>query len=221
MGTIENPLNNSKGCGGIMRIAPCGLLYSPSDNAGYIASECAAITHGHALSHMSSYICAAIISMITYEDMTIDQAITEAIRLVSEHHERFNDKDNSLQALTCLNKAIDLSKQNLSDPQAIKEIGEGWHADDALAIALYACLKYPNSFEDAIVCAANHDGDSDSTAAIAGNILGAYLGIDAIPQYYIYNVELKDTILEIADDLCEIVINDDIAKNTEWIKKYS
>ena len=221
MGTINNPTNNSHGCGGVMRIVSCGLLYSFPDNAGYLAAECAAITHGHPLSHMASYMCAVIISMLTYNNATIDEAVNEALRLVQEKHDRFNDSNNSLSDLINLvNKAIELSKQNISDPKAIKRIGEGWHAEDALAIALYSCLKYPNSFKDAVICAANHDGDSDSTAAITGNILGAYLGISAIDQYYIDNVELKDVILEIADDLCEMVVNDEIDKNSEWIRKY-
>ena len=73
-------------------------------------------------------------------------------------------------------KAIDLSKEDLGDVVAIKQLGEGWVAEEAFAIALYSCLKYQNSIKDALVCAINHDGDSDSTGAIAGNIIGAALG---------------------------------------------
>ena len=58
-----------------------------------------------------------------------------------------------------------------------------------------------DSIEDAIICAINHDGDSDSTGAVAGNILGAYLGYSKIPDYYIEHLELKDIILEMADVL--------------------
>lgn len=55
----------------------------------------------------------------------------------------------------------------------------------------------------AIRVAVNHGGDSDSTGAITGNILGAYLGLSQIPQKYIDNLELADVIMEIADDLYE------------------
>jgi len=48
----------------------------------------------------------------------------------------------------------------------------------------------------------NHDGDSDSTGAITGNILGAHLGYDAIEDKWKRDLELSDVILEIADDLC-------------------
>jgi ADP-ribosylglycohydrolase len=47
----------------------------------------------------------------------------------------------------------------------------------------------------------NHDGDSDSTGAITGNILGAYLGISGISDRWVENVELSDVLIQLADDL--------------------
>ena len=47
----------------------------------------------------------------------------------------------------------------------------------------------------------NHGGDSDSTGAVTGNILGAAIGYDAIPQYFKNDLELHDVILHVADDL--------------------
>lgn len=38
--------------------------------------------------------------------------------------------------------------------------------------------------------------------AVTGNILGAAIGYDAIPQFYKEDVELLDVILHMADDLC-------------------
>ena len=43
-------------------------------------------------------------------------------------------------------------------------------------------LRYSDDFEKGITAAVNHDGDSDSTGAVTGNILGAALGFEAIPQ---------------------------------------
>lgn len=76
--------------------------------------------------------------------------------------------------------------------------------------------------DKAIIASVNHSGDSDSTGAVNGNILGAYLGLKSIPQKYLDNLELKDVILEIADDLyndCKIseygLYHDEI-----WEQKY-
>ena len=49
-----------------------------------------------------------------------------------------------------INKAIVLSKTNISDLQCIKELGEGWVAEETLAISLYSCLKHKDNFIDAI-----------------------------------------------------------------------
>jgi hypothetical protein len=49
--------------------------------------------------------------------------------------------------------------------------------------------------------AVNLTGDSDSTGAIAGNLLGALHGIDAIPRRWLEPLELRGAIEEMADDL--------------------
>ncbi len=48
--------------------------------------------------------------------------------------------------------------------------------------------------------AVNHSGDSDSTGAIAGNVLGALLGYESIPTDLVDGLELQEVIAEIADD---------------------
>lgn len=88
-----------------------------------------------------------------------------------------------------------------------EQLGEGWVAEETLAIAIYCALKYSDDFINGVVAAVNHDGDSDSTGAVTGNILGTALGFEAIPQKYLDKLELKDVILEIAEDLhhdCQI-----------------
>ena len=76
-------------------------------------------------------------------------------------------------------------------------------AEETLAIAVYCALKYENDFDRALIAAVNHDGDSDSTGAVTGNLLGARLGLAGIPPKYLERLELKSVILELADDLCQ------------------
>ena len=106
------------------------------------------------------------------------------------------------ELLALIQKAIDLSPENMEDLDAIRQPCEGWVAEGTLAIAVYCALKYSDNFERGVIAAVNHGGDSDSTGAVAGNILGAALGFGAIPQKYLDKLEPKDTILEIAEDLC-------------------
>ncbi|WP_199781268.1 ADP-ribosylglycohydrolase family protein, partial [Cronobacter malonaticus] len=83
-----------------------------------------------------------------------------------------------------------------------KTLGEGWVAEEALAIALFCALR-ARSFEEGVLMAVNHDGDSDSTGAIAGNLLGAMYGIAAIPETWLARLELNAVIQEMADDLLD------------------
>ncbi|MDE6797040.1 MAG: ADP-ribosylglycohydrolase family protein, partial [Ruminococcus sp.] len=94
-----------------------------------------------------------------------------------------------------------LSGKNIPELDAIQDLGEGWVAEETLAIAVYCALKYENDFEKAIIASVNHNGDSDSTGAVTGNIIGAYLGIESIPEKFLENLEIKDIISEIACDL--------------------
>lgn len=219
-GTIEEPINDSKGCGTVMRIAPIGLYAKDSKKAGEVAAYASALTHGHPLGIIPSYVLASMINRLLNDNTDIPTSLNKAIEELKEWNKYDIQYVNSFIEL--VNKAIELVNQNMNDIEAIKKIGEGWVADEAVAIALYACLKYQNSFEDAIVCAVNHDGDSDSTGAIAGNIIGTYLGLNNIPDYYVNNVELNDVILEIAHDLSIDVPISEYSpnKDPEWEDKY-
>ena len=78
-------------------------------------------------------------------------------------------------------------------------LGEGWTGDEALAIALYAAAS-ADSVEDAVRIAANHDGDSDSTASIAGQLRSPASG-DVLPRYdWARPLDLYDPLIELAFD---------------------
>lgn len=220
-GTLEEPMNNSKGCGSVMRVAPIGLYAKDAETAGIVAAEASALTHGHPLGIISSYVCAAMINILLNSNKTISEALEEARKLYYDKFNKYSDEIHQ-EFDSLIDRAIGLSKKKISDIEAIKQLGEGWVADEAFAIALYSCLKYSNNFKDAVVCAINHDGDSDSTGAIAGNIIGTYLGYSKIPLYYIENIELKDIILEIADDLSIPVPVSEYSTNNDeyWLSKY-
>ena len=84
---------------------------------------------------------------------------------------------------------------------AIHQLGEGWIGEEALAIAVYCALKHEKDFASAIIASVNHKGDSDSTGAITGNMLGAYLGIDAISFRFLDHLELLEVIERVAGEL--------------------
>ena len=66
-----------------------------------------------------------------------------------------------------------LADRGGGDRENIRALGEGWVAEETLGIAIYCALRYEKNFSGGIIAAVNHDGDSDSTGAVTGNILGA------------------------------------------------
>lgn len=204
---IADKINNSKGCGGVMRVAPVGMLkygeIRQIDNEG---AEFAAITHSHSLGYMPAALLTHIIHSILYSDAgnTLQDIVEDALDAVAG---LFRDDAHIGELVEIIRLAIELSDNDARDLDNIHRLGEGWVAEEALAIAIYCCLRYPYDFSQCIITAVNHKGDSDSTGAIAGNIIGAYLGYDEIEEKWKEDLELSDVILGVADHLYSELIS--------------
>ena len=221
-GTIDEPINNSKGCGGVMRVAPIGIYFggkkSKIEDVDMIAAESAAITHGHDLGYIPAAALVHIIHLVSHDkDITLLEAVHD---MISTMEELFANARHIIEFTDLMEKAVMLSDSDVADIDAIHMLGEGWVAEETLAIAIYCALKYQNDFKKAIVTAVNHKGDSDSTGAVTGNILGAYLGLSAIPSQYLENLELKNVILELADDLYNDCKISEYNQDEIWENKY-
>lgn len=226
---INSPINRSKGCGGIMRIAPLALKYRSGENFyGDIeqidmeAAELSAITHSHSLGYMPSAVVSHIISRIlcSYDEMSLKDMVLEARDSVLK---LFAGDKNLPVLVDIINRAVRLSEEaDADDLDNIHALGEGWVAEETLGIALYCALKYQNDFSKAMITAVNHKGDSDSTGAVTGNILGALVGYTAIDSRWKKNLELLDVILEVADDLCHGCQMSEYShyQDPAWITKY-
>lgn len=202
-------VNNSKGCGGVMRVAPIGIYSGAHPKlldmvmAGQLAGMAADLTHKHPLSSLSSIALAMLVSdLITHEKVDRDKFRFIVLNRVIKLMELNGLKSEHFDFLSKLIvNALDLAVSEVSDTDAIRQLGEGWVAEETLAIAIFSVMRYIDDFEKCIVCAVNHDGDSDSTGAVAGNIIGAILGYSAIPKKYLTTLELHDVLVSVADDL--------------------
>lgn len=208
---------HSKGCGAITRIAPLGLYYEKKFVIKFTEDICE-LTHCNPLAIIPSLIFATMINILVNTNTNIKNALDQAI---SECKEKCNGIDSQATDyfLKLVNISIKLSKLNISDKSSIDLLGVGYVAEETFAIAIYSCLKYPNSFKDAIICAINHEGNTNGTGSLTGNIMGAYLNYSNIPLDYIEKVELKDVILEIAQDLTESPPGYD-DYDEKWYSKY-
>jgi ADP-ribosylglycohydrolase len=105
------------------------------------------------------------------------------------------------ETVDALQRASRLAEESPRSKRALSSLGEGWVAEEALAIAVYCALSWPEDFEEGVALAVNHGGDSDSTGAITGNLLGASLGVDALPSRWLAQLELREEIDAVAHDL--------------------
>ena len=186
-----------------MRVAPLALAYPVTsiDLLDMEGAEIAAITHGHPLGYMSAAVLTHIINRVVFSDKreSLKSIILEAKQKTVE----LFSTNRYLKALTdIMELAMELSENDDTDRNNIHHIGEGWVAEETLGIAIYCSLKYQNDFSAGVTASVNHRGDSDSTGAVTGNILGALLGFDNIDDKWKNNLELFDVIIEMSDDLC-------------------
>ena len=240
--------NNSKGCGGIMRVAPMALLdaaYASRNENTYsleelaeAGGEIAECTHKHPL----GFLPASLLTVLLYKivPMTIkhvqediDLIVTETLDMLDLIYKGKYESDKQyLRALS--EKAIRLAHSDISDADAIRQLGEGWVAEETWAIALYCTIRHIDSVEEAIIASVNHNGDSDSTGSVCGNIMGAIYGYEHIKgrkifcpegKYLENTLELSEIILALADDLstgCIISEYDpiDTPEKRQWYERY-
>ena len=206
IGSIEEPINDSKGCGGVMRVAPIGLYFGselvPKDQADMVGANVAAITHGHQLGYIPAAMLVHMIRRIVHEDAGIRDAVRTGLDFVKW---AFPEAYMMVYFEGLIERAIELAdnakRGQTDDLAAIHALGKGWVAEEALAIAIYCALRYEDDIDSALIAAVNHEGDSDSTGSITGNIIGAKIGYSNIPDKYIDKLEMRDVIIGVADEM--------------------
>lgn len=207
-GGIDEPINNSKGCGGVMRVAPIGLFYSQDklsiDVIDRFGASAAALTHGHPMGYISAAGLVHIVNLAVYKpEMSLKEIVDDMIEKVPA---LFIDEAAGfcVKFQDLMRKAVKLAEEtDVNDLDAIHQLGEGWVGEETLAIAIYCALRHENDFDKALTASVNHRGDSDSTGSVTGNILGAYLGLQDIPEKYLKNLELRKTIMRVAERLVD------------------
>lgn len=185
--------NDSKGCGGVMRVAPIGLIPHVGEVFS-LACEAAGCTHGHPTGKLAAGFLARLINLVVN-----GKNLEIALDLAEEELVTAPDHDETRRAV---GQARMLAGEGAPTPEKLERLGGGWVAEEALAISIY-CTLVARSFEDGVLLAVNHSGDSDSTGAITGNILGAMLGVESIPDRWLGALELRDEITRMAEDFFE------------------
>ncbi|MGW6448934.1 ADP-ribosylglycohydrolase family protein [Lentzea sp. NPDC055074] len=183
--TISKPVNNSKGCGGAMRVAPVALADDDPAAVFALAADNAALTHGHPSGYLSAGVFAVLVHQLLRGKEVLDAldvAVDSLVRRVG-HEEVVAGIEHALELAALGNPSVD----------RVEELGRGGVGDTALAIALYSVLATDDPNE-ALLLSVNHGGDNDSTASMAGNLAGALYGIEEIRPDWVECVQFRQVI---------------------------
>lgn len=204
----KEPDNASKGCGGVMRVAPIGQYGAthnwPLQHTARLAGEAAELTHLHPLSTYSSAALAVMVQLCvmaeTADTATFKEIVNSSLEIVTEVYGESAPAMDEFKKIIAM--ALRLENSRLQDWEIIENgLGGGWVAEETLAIAVFSVLRHIDDFNACMICAVNHGGDSDSTGAVTGNIIGAILGYEALPDKFTRDIQLKDLLLDTADAL--------------------
>ncbi|CCH35276.1 ADP-ribosylglycohydrolase family protein [Actinosynnema sp. NPDC047251] len=197
LGTVEAPINDSKGCGAVMRAAPVALWSERPDEVFALAAATGALTHGHPSGYLSAGVLAVLVQQLWQ-----GAELTGAIDVARDELQRWEGHE---EQLVLLDLAAEMGTRGVRPtPEVIETaLGGGWVGEEALAIAVLTALA-AETLADGLLLAVNHSGDSDSTGALCGNLLGARDGAGALPAHWLESLELADVIGRLADEAGEV-----------------
>lgn len=180
--------NDSKGCGTIMRVAPVALMI-PRDQVRATAIESSALTHGHPTAQLAAAAWAEMLA-----DVSNGAELEEVAVSLAAQYDQIENGDETARAIR-----IALNAPRNGEAETVERLGGGWTAEEALSVALYSCLT-GKSLDDALQIAVLHGGDSDSTGAIAGNMLGLMDPSAVLKHHWSSNIEGADIISRLVKD---------------------
>ncbi|HWQ47691.1 MAG TPA: ADP-ribosylglycohydrolase family protein [Methanosarcina sp.] len=163
---------SSKTCGSLMRSGILGFIYrNDPKKLVKVAQVSGRITHSHPVSEAASIAGAYSVKLALdgVEPREMFEPLLEVTQGISQEFTQ------------ALESSYRTAYSDIGDEEGLKKLGQGWYADETFALAYFCILRYPNDYEKAVQIAVNITGDSDSVASVAGGILGAKLGIDAVP----------------------------------------
>ncbi|UZE10154.1 ADP-ribosylglycohydrolase family protein [Pseudomonas sp. B21-053] len=171
----------SAGNGSLMRLVPVVLYYFPDiERIRTFAADSSRTTHAAPEAIECCQLFAELIGK------TLQCAFKEDLR--------------SLPETTFLEpKVAEIARGDyLGKPKS--EIRGSGYCVASLEAALW-CFHHTDSFEAAILEAANLGDDADTTAAIVGQLAGAYYGVQAIPEGWLTKLHQRDDIEATAEAL--------------------
>lgn len=186
----EAGIAHSKGCGSAMRVATIGYLYQhDTEKLVEVARASGLITHGHPAA-VAACIAASYVVKLALDGDNPDTYLQKALTITDGISDEFD------QVMYRVGQA-----HFASEEQCLKHIGQGWVADEAVGLALWCVMKFPDDYVATVRRGANSNGDSDSVACIAGGISAARLGLASVPADWQARCENREMLLDLSEQM--------------------
>jgi poly(ADP-ribose) glycohydrolase ARH3 len=187
----------SYGNGSAMRIAPLAVFYhNDLTMLTEVAYRSSLITHSHVLGKegaaLQAYAVALAVGLEPGKAFKSKEFLSRLGELIQ--HEAYKKK---LESVSMLQGEADKAK-------VIAQLGNGVESFNSVPTAIYSFLSNPDSFKEAILFAVSLGGDTDTIAAMAGAVAGAYLGVESVPDKWRMKLENREYIEELAAVLYDV-----------------
>ncbi len=225
LGTMEEPVNRSDHPAALTEVIPIALLSQdlnlPQQELTRLGAEAVALTHGNPEAFLSGAALTYAFCRILRDDCPDPETLAkETLNAIQLQFGREYGQTTKLWELAQM--AITLAQsEDISQMEAMERLGCRT-APEVLAGVLYACITCRGDFDAAMITAVNHSGRSAAVGAITGAILGARMGEEALPEFYLESLEPTAFLLELADDLvqgCPMVAGSNLFDD-DWDRKY-
>ena len=224
-GSLEESSNKYDTPASIASAVSAALFGDPKrmeqDEIDRLGAECVALTHGHPLAFLPGAVIAHLISRCLADQNTpLETLIEESLTALED---QFGREYRHVKEITAhVHQAMALARErNLSPIHAMDKLKCDSGAD-VLAGAIYAALLWEQDFDSAMITAVNHSGRSAAVGCLTGAILGARMGEEALPDFYLDGLEITAVLRELADDLmqgCPMIRNQRLF-DADWEQKY-
>jgi ADP-ribosyl-[dinitrogen reductase] hydrolase len=173
------------GNGSIMRLAPIPMFFFPDvDAVESNAGTSSRTTHGAAE-------CVDACRLL-------GRIICRALLGLSKDEVAYGDRETFSGAL----KIVEIARGSYAGKGEDAVRGSGYVVE-SLEAAMW-CFMNTDSFEAAVLRATNLGDDADTTAAVCGQVAGAFYGFSGIPTRWLESLSLRSEIMELADRMYAI-----------------
>jgi len=206
LGTLEAPVFRSVTPSTLTCAVAVGMGYDPQRmeprQIGTLGAEAVAFTHGKPEAFLTgAFISYAIAGILQQPETPLTEHFLHAMEAVKEQFAQQYPETAQLEARIC--QALAWTRDPERTPLEAMTMLECTTASECAAGAVYASCIHPANFDEAMIVSVNHSGRSCAVGALTGAILGAKLGADALPEFYLESLEPASVLEELAQDLLD------------------